>query len=432
LNSKEVYWEPHIELMSKDALRDLQLTRLRKSLAYVYERMPFYKRKFDEVKVKPEDLRKLQDLVKFPFTTKNELRTHGPPYGILAIPKENVVSFQMSSGTTGTATIYPYSRKDIELWANIVARQLVCSGVRPGDLIVNCYGYHLFTGGLGTHIGAQRLGASVIPWGAQRTEALIDTMKERKPTVIAGTPSFMYHITEVMKNIDALKDLNLRIALCGAEQWTPELRRRLNDRLGLRAHGGGARDYYGSSEMTGPGAGAECSVEEGFHFWTDHFYLEIIDGETGEPVEPGEDGEVVFTHLTREGQPLIRFKQGDLTKIIADECACGRVFPKCAQIKGRVDDMITYKGSKFYPSQIESVLLKFPEAKQEYQIIVDKSNVTSTISVKIETDNPSESLKEKIRAAFLEELIVRPDVIFVKQGELPRFEGKARRVLVKG
>ncbi len=427
-----MYWEPHIELMSKKELQALQLKRLKQTLRYVYKRVPFYKKRFDEAKVKPEDLHSLDDIKKFPFTTKEDLRKFGVPYGLLAVPRERLINFQMSSGPTGRATIYPYTRKDVELWAHVMARQLVCNGVRPGDFIMNCYGYHLFTGGPGTHLGAQRLGASILPWGAQRSEALVDALKERKPTVIAGTPSFMYHITEVMTGVDPEKDFNLRIALCGAEQWTPALRARLNERLALKAHGGGARDFYGTSEMFGPGAGGECQIEKGFHFWTDHFYLEIIDPKTGEPLPPGEEGELVFTHLTREAQPLIRFRQGDITKWDDELCECGRVFPRCSQIKGRVDDMITYKGAKFYPSQIEAVLLKFPEATQEYQIIVDRTDVTPIVKVRIETDKPSEALAERIKNSFLEELLVRPDVEFAKQGELPRYlTGKAMRVVVK-
>lgn len=417
--------------MSKNELRHLQLKRLKQILRYVYEQVPFYKKRFDAAKVKPSDLRRLGDIKKFPFTTKDDLRQHGTPYGILAVPRDRLVNFQMSSGTTGRATIYPYTRRDIELWTNVMARQMVCCGVTPGDILVNCYGYHLFTGGPGTHLGAQRLGVAVIPWGAQRTEALIEALKERRPTVIAGTPSFLYHVTEVMKDIDPEKDFDLRIALCGAEPWTHAMRARLNDRFSLRSRGGGARDYYGTSEMIGPGAGSECFAEQGIHFWTDHFYLEVVDRETGDPLPPGEEGELVFTHLTREAHPLIRFRQGDVTKVIDDTCECNRVFPRIEAIKGRADDMIIYKGAKFYPSQIEAVLLKFPEATQEYQIVVDRINATPIVTVKVETDKPSENLAARIRAAFLNELLVRPEVEFVKQGDLPRSEGKAKRVIVK-
>ncbi|MBI4257631.1 MAG: phenylacetate--CoA ligase [Thaumarchaeota archaeon] len=417
--------------MSRKEMQFLQLKRMKHVLKYVYDRVPFYKKRFDEGKVKPSDLRRLEDLRKFPFTTKDDLRQHGVPYGILAVPRARLINFQMSSGTTGRATIYPYTRRDIELWANVMARQLVCCGVRPGDIMVNCYGYHLFTGGPGTHLGAQRLGVAVIPWGAQRTEALVEALRERRATVIAGTPSFLYHVTEVMKGVDPERDFDLRVALCGAEPWTPAMRARLNERFALRSRGGGARDYYGTSEMIGPGAGSECFVEQGIHFWTDHFYLEVVDRETGEPLPPGEEGELVFTHLSREAAPLIRFRQGDVTKVLDDGCECGRVFPRIAAIKGRADDMIIYKGAKFYPSQIEAVLLKFPEAAQEYQIVVDKTGATPLVTVRVETDRADEGLEDRVRSAFLNELLVRPEVEFVKQGDLPRFEGKAKRVVVK-
>ncbi|MFQ6084770.1 MAG: phenylacetate--CoA ligase family protein [Candidatus Bathyarchaeia archaeon] len=427
------YWEPQIELMAKERFQRLQLERLRHMLKYVYERIPFYHRKFDEANVKPDDLRTLDDLQKFPFTVKDELREHGPPHGLLAVPRERLVNFQMSSGTTGVATIYPYTRSDIELWTNLIARQMTCAGVRPGDLILNAYGYHLFTGGLGTHYGAHRMGASVIPWGAGRTDALIDALRDRGATVLAGTPSYMYHISERIqeRGIDPVEELNLRIALPGAEIWSPGMRERINEGLGLRAHGGGARDYYGSSDQIGPGGGGECVFERGIHFWTDHFYLEIIDPDTGETLGPGEEGEMVFTHLTREAQPLIRFRQGDITVVDKESCECGRVFPLLSRITGRADDMVIYKGSKFWPRQVEAVLMRFPEVTGEYQIVWNKTAIPPEVYVKVESKTPTVELENRLRQAFLDELLVRPKVEFVEPGTLPRSMGKAKRLIVK-
>lgn len=426
------YWEPHIELMPKEQLQKIQLKRLKHTLRYAYERVPFYQARFREAGVKPEDLHTLQDIKKFPFTTKDDLRKYGLPHGILAVPRNQLVGFQMSSGTTGVATIYPYTRSDIELWTNVVARQLICAGVKPGDILINVYGYHLFTGGLGTHYGAKRIGASVIPWGPARTEALIEAARDRKATVIAGTPSFLYHISEVMQKIgiDAEKELNLRIALPGAEAMSEGMRKRINEGLALRAHGGGARDYYGAAEQIGPGGGGECIYERGIHLWTDHFYYEVIDPSTGEPLEPGEVGELVFTHLTREAQPLIRFRQGDITALNEEPCECGRVFPRC-KIMGRTDDTIAYKGVKFLPRQVESVLLKFPEVTSEYQIIWDKIVVPPEVYIRVESTVSTEEFKDQLRKAFLNELFVRPKVEFVEPGTLPRGTGKAKRLIIK-
>ena len=436
------YWEPYIELMTKRELQALQLKRLKRMLHYVYKNSPFYKRKFDAKKVKPDDLRSLKDITKFPFTTKEDLRLNTYPYGgsLLCVPREKIICWHMTSGTTGTPTIGPYTFKDYEVWMNVMARSYTTAGVRPGDIIMNIYGYGLFTGGMGFHQSAHLIGASVIPWGVGRTEALIKTLKDYKATVMTGTPSYQYYIAEKVKEmgLDPEKDLSLRVTIPGAEIWTELMRKRLEEALALKKHGGGARDIYGATEMTGPGPGQECIYENGFHFWTDHWYLEIIDPKTLEPVEPGEEGEMVFTHLTREGMPLIRYHQGDLTILDDEPCGCGRkAFPRCKRVRGRTDDAIHYKGVKVFPSAVQEALFKFPEIK-EYQIIVDRTKPLHDIIIKTEiasdmlnNEKMAMSLKDKIERELANTIYARPTVEFTSPGTLPRYEGKAKRVIIK-
>lgn len=426
--------------MSKNELRTLQLKRLKFMIKYVYERSEFYRHRFNENNLKPDDLKTLKDIEKFPFTSKEDLRLNSYPYGgsLLCVPREKLVCWHMTSGTTGTPTIGPYTSKDYELWMNIMARTYMTAGVKPGDIIMNIYGYGIFTGGLGFHQSAYYVGATVIPWSVGRTEALIKTLKDYKATVMTGTPSYQYYIAEKAKEIgvDPAKDLNLRITIPGAEIWTEEMRKRIEANFGLKEHGGGARDVYGSTELIGPGPGQECIYEQGFHFWSDHWYLEIIDPKTLEPVEPGEEGELVFTHLTREGMPLIRYRQGDLTILDDAPCECGRVaFPRCRRIRGRVDDAIHFKGVKIYPTAVQEALFKFPEIT-EYQIIIDKTKMPYEMTVKAEINNELladlqsvSAYKRKVERELAATLFIQPHVELVDQGTLPRYEGKAKRIL---
>ena len=318
---------------------------------------------------------------------------------------------------------------------NIMARCLVTCGVRKGDILLNIYGYGLFTGGLGFHQSSHYVGASVIPWGVGRTEALISILKDFRPTVMTGTPSYNLYIVEQMKKmgVDA-SELALRITINGAEIWTDEVRKRIEQGFGLKERGGGARNVYGATELFGPGAGIECEYENGFHFWTDHFYLELIDPETLEPVQPGEEGEMVVTTLTREGMPLVRYRMRDITAIDDSGCECGRdAFPRCMWIRSRVDDVIHYKGAKIWPSTIQETLMKFPEVL-EYQVIVDKSPTGGRFTIKLELDKRRDSTarREEIVAELRKSLIfITPHIEFVPEGSLPRYEGKAKRIIVK-
>lgn len=431
------YWEPQVETAPKKVIERLQLKRLKHMIDYVYWKSPFYGRRFREMGLHPSDVNSLDDIRKFPFTTKDDLRRHGYPYGgeFLCVPKEEVVCWHMSSGTTGVPILGGYTRHDYDVWMNLVARCYVTAGVGPGDVVMNLYGYGLFTGGLGLHESAFLVGATVIPWGTGRTQALIKSLIDFKATVMTGTPSYQYYIASLVKEmgIDVERDLHLRVTMPGAEMWTEEMRRRIEEWLGLKAKGGGARDIYGATELCGPGAGQECVYEKGFHFWIDHFLLEIIDPKTGEPVEPGEEGEMVFTSLVREATPLVRYRLGDITVLDDEPCECGRVaFPRCRRVRARTDDVIHYKGVKIVPSAIQEIILRHKEIL-EYQVVIDKSKLPYEFVVKLEvpTTQRSSTLVERVLSEFKNSLFIEPKIEIVEPGSLPRFEGKSKRVIVK-
>jgi phenylacetate-CoA ligase len=430
----DCYWEPSVELISKERLRKLQQKRLSWMLRYVYQNSRFYKRRFDEEGFKPDSFNRLEDMKRVPLTTKDDLRLHTYPYGgeFLCVPREELVFWHATSGTTGKPTIGPYTYKDYETWMNLMARCYVAAGVRKGDIVMNIYGYGLFTGGLGFHQSAAYVGATVIPWSVGRTKALIETLRDFKVTVMTGTPSYQHYICQILRQtgVDPEHDLNLRITLPGAEIWTDNMRHRIEEGLALKEHGGGARNVYGATELCGPGVGIECVHEKGFHFWTDHFFLEILDPKTLEPVEPGEEGEMVVSHLTRQGMPLIRYRMRDLTIIDDEPCECERkAFPRCCWIRGRVDDVIHFKGTKIYPSVIQQVLLEFGGI-DEYQVVVDKTVMPYQFIVKVEGKMDVAKmgiLKKELANA----LYVNPEVELMPAGSLPRFEGKANRIVVR-
>jgi len=431
------YWEPQVETAPKKVIEKLQLKRLKHMIDYVYWKSPFYGRKFREMGLHPSDVNSLEDIRKFPFTTKDDLRRHGYPHGgeFLCVPRDEVVCWHMSSGTTGVPILGGYTRRDYDTWMNLMARCYVTAGVRPGDVIMNIYSYGLFTGGLGFHESAFLIGATVIPWGTGRTQALIKSLIDFKATVMTGTPSYQYYIASLVKemSIDVERDLHLRITMPGAEMWTEEMRKRIEEWLGLKAKGGGARDIYGATELCGPGAGQECVYEKGFHFWIDHFLLEIIDPKTGEPVEPGEEGEMVFTSLVKEATPLVRYRLGDITVLDDEPCECGRVaFPRCLRVRARADDVIHYKGVKIMPSTIQEIILRHKEIL-EYQVVIDKSKLPYDFVVKLEvlSDERSPALVERILNEFKNNLFIEPKIEIVEPGSLPRFEGKSKRVVVK-
>jgi phenylacetate-CoA ligase len=430
------YWERSIERISREKLASLQRRRLKLVLKYVYERSRFYRRAFKGIKVDPADFRDTADLRKFPFTTKDDLRQHSYPYGgdFLCVPRRQLIGWHMTSGTTGRPTVGPYTMKDHLTWMNVMARTLVTAGVRPGDILLNIYGYGLFTGGLGFHQSCHLVGAAVVPWSVGRTEPMVQAIQDFKPTVMTGTPSYQLYVMETLRKngIDPAKS-SLRITIPGAEVWTEEMRQRIEQGYGLKAKGGGARNVYGATELLGPGSGQECEQENGFHFWTDQFFLEILDPETNEPVEPGEEGEMVVTTMTKEAMPLIRYRMRDLTILDDGDCACGRsAFPRCMWVTGRVDDVIHYRGTKIWPGAIQQAMFRFPEVN-DYLVEVDRSGPKGfRISVEVSSASDTPELREKIEKEMGRTLIfISPKISFVKEGALPRYEGKSKRVLLE-
>lgn len=428
------FWEPRVENMKREELKRLQLKRLKAQLRRVYDNSPFYRRRFKEAGVTPDDLKTLDDLSKFPFTTKDDLRKYGYPYGgeFLTVPMDELVGWHMTSGTTGRPTVGPYTKRDIELWTNLVARCLVAGGVTKRDIMLNIYGYGLFTGGIGLHYGAMAVGAKVIPWGVGRTEALVDLLYEWRPTVMTGTPSYQLYILETIlkKGLDPKKTA-LRITIPGAEAMTNEMLKRIDDGFGLKEKGGGPRQIYGSTELIGPGAGqaTPCTEYIGFHMWTDHFYVEIVDPKTGEPVGEEGEGEMVITHLTREAMPLIRYRQRDIIKLQYISTDCGREAFPVVQVLGRTDDVIFYKGTKIYPTAVQAALMKIPEVL-EFQVIVDKRGYEHKFIVKAEVINPTPELAEAIANEVEAVAFARPQVELVPPNTLPRWEGKSKRFVV--
>jgi phenylacetate-CoA ligase len=422
--------------MSRQELSQLQKRRLKFILKYVHEKSPFYKRAFSASKVDPTDFSDLADIRKFPFTTKDDLRQYSYPYGgdFLCVPKSQLIGWHMTSGTTGRPTVGPYTIKDHQTWMNVMARTLMTAGVRPGDVLLNIYGYGLFTGGLGFHQSCHLVGAAVLPWSVGRTEPMVQAIRDFKPTVMTGTPSYQLYVLETLRKngIDPTRT-SIRVTIPGAEVWNEEMRKRIEEGYGLKAKGGGARNVYGATELLGPGSGQECEQENGFHFWTDQFFLEVLDAETNEPVEPGEQGEMVVTTMTKEAMPLIRYRMRDLTILDDGDCGCGRnAFPRCMWITGRVDDVIHYRGTKIWPGAIQQAMFGFPEVN-DYLVEVDRSGPKGfRLSVEIRSASDTPELREKIEKEMDRTLIfISPKVSFVKEGSLPRYEGKSKRIIVE-
>jgi len=422
--------------ISRRELAQLQKRRLRFILKYVYEKSAFYRRVFKGKKVDPSDFGDLSDIRKFPFTTKDDLRQYSYPYGgdFLCVPRQQLIGWHMSSGTTGQPTIGPYTLGDHETWMNVMARTLETAGVRRGDILLNIYGYGLFTGGLGFHQSCRRVGASVIPWSVGRTEAMMQIIHDFKPTVMTGTPSYQLYVLETMRSsgIDPTES-SIRVTIPGAEVWTEQMRQRIETGFGLKKKGGGARNVYGATELLGPGTGQECEYENGFHFWTDHFYLEVLNPENDEPAGPGEQGEMVVTTLTKEAMPLVRYRLRDLTVLDESDCPCGRgAFPRCMWVTGRLDDVIHYRGAKVWPSAIQEAMFRFPEVN-DYLVEVDRTGPKGfRITAEVSSKSDAPELREKIESEVRRTLIfLAPKIEFVKEGTLPRYEGKSKRVVVE-
>jgi len=419
-----------IETAPADALRSLQLDRLRASIAQAAH-SPHYSRRFADLGLGPESIRTLDDLRRFPFTTKQDLRDTYP-FGFLVIPKDKVVRMHHSSGTTGLATAVFHSAADIDKWAELVARSLHMVGLRPGDVFQNMMSYGLFTGGLGLHYGAEKLGAFVIPIGAGNSHRQIDFMRIFQTAAIHIIPSYALALLATFEEMGVSpRDLHLRFAIGGAEPYTEGARRRLQDAWGIPFY-----NCYGLSEMQGPGVAFECP-ESGLHLWEDSYLAEIVDPESGEPVEEGKDGELVLTSLTREAMPLLRYRTRDVASFVPGLCPCGRTHRRLTRIHGRTDDMFIIKGVNIFPMQIERVLMSLPEVGHNYLILLDRDGYTDRLTVKVEVTPDLFrgevvdllQLQERIAHALRDEILVRPRIELVEPGSIPRREGKAVRVV---
>lgn len=425
-------WSPKEECMPRSSMETLQLDRLKRIVQYAYDRVPFYKKAFDDIGLKPSDIRTLKDVSRLPFTTKDDLRDNYP-YGMFAVPMKQIVRLHGSSGTTGKPTVVGYTRNDIDTWAELVARVAAEAGATDDDVAQIAFGYGLFTGAFGLHYGLERLGAAVIPMSSGNTERQIALMQDFSTTVLVGTPSYALYMAEVARNMGVdTEKLPLRLGLFGAEGSTEAMREELQKRWHIVA-----TENYGLSEIMGPGVAGECEYREGMHIAEDHFLVEIIDPVTEQPVDYGNVGELVITTLTKEGVPLIRYRTHDITSIIADKCACGRTLYRIAKIKGRTDDMLIIKGVNVFPSQIETVLMNIEEVGPHYEIIVRKKGFMDELEINIEVVDAKllehfselEALERKIKHHLKSNLLIDAKVNLVEPQTLKRFEGKARRVI---
>ena len=425
-----MYLHPEIETMTRPEIEKLQLARLQKTVQHCMN-SPFYRKRFEENNLKPEDIKTLDDLRKIPFTTKQDLRDNYP-FGLAASPLEDCVRLHSSSGTTGNPTVILHTQKDLDEWANAVARCLYMVGLRPSDIFQNSSGYGMFTGGLGFQYGAERLGMLTVPAAAGNTKRQLKFIRDFGTTALHAIPSYAARIYEVMQEmgIDPRKDTHLKTLIIGAEPHSEEQRRRIEDMLGVKAY-----NSFGMSEMCGPGVAFECQQQNGLHIWEDYYIVEIIDPETLEPVPDGEVGELVLTTINREAMPMLRYRTRDLTRILPGECPCGRHHKRLDRMKGRSDDMIILKGVNIFPIQIETVLLQFKELGTNYLITLQtgESNDEMTIEVELNqlfTDDYGrlQSLTREITRQLKDEILVTPRVKLVPRGSLPQSEGKAVRV----
>lgn len=424
-------WNETKECMSRDEMSIMQGARLSKLVKKVYHNVEFYRKKMQEIGLEPGDIKGIEDITKLPYTTKTDLRDNYP-FGLFAVPQSEIVRIHASSGTTGKATVVGYTRRDIEIWQECVARVLAQAGIGRSDIIQVAYGYGLFTGGLGLHYGAENLGATVIPQSTGNTKKLTDMMVDFGATAIACTPSYLMHIAEVIEERGLLEKIKLKAAICGAEPWTEEMRHKIENQLHIKAH-----DIYGLSEIMGPGVASDCEYHNGLHVYEDHFYPEIIHPETLDPLGENETGELVFTTLTKEGIPMIRYRTKDLTSISYDKCQCGRTLARISRFKGRSDDMLIIRGVNVFPSQVEAALLEIGETSPHYLMIVDRKNNLDTLEILVEVDEKFfsdeirqlEQLTKRIEGVIRTALGIGAKVKLVEPKTLERSMGKAKRVI---
>jgi phenylacetate-CoA ligase len=426
-------WNEEVETAPREKLRKLQLERLKRAVAHVYENVGYYRARCDQVGVKPEDLRTLEDLANFPFTTKQDLRDNYP-FGPFAVPLSDVAEIHATSGTTGKMTVTGYSKNDLKVWSEVMARVYTLAGTTQSDVIHNCLGYGLFTGGFGFHHGALEVGATVVPVSSGQTKRQLMIMQDFGCTVLVATPSYSIVLAEAAAEagLDPKKDLKLRTGLLGAEPWSEAMRAQIEEGLDLEAF-----DSYGLAEVIGPGVALECFRHEGMHISEDHFYPEIIDPSTGEPQPYGTQGELVFTTLTKEAFPLVRYRTRDRTVLNAEKCVCGRTTVRMGKVMGRTDDMLIIRGVNVFPSQIEHVLLSFAELAPQYVIYVDRPGASDVLTVEVEASDELhrqgadalQAVEAKVKAALRDTLGVSTNVSVQEPLSIQRSEGKAKRVV---
>jgi phenylacetate-CoA ligase len=427
-----MYWEKNVETIKRAKLEELQLGRLKDTISRTKKSF-YYGRVFKEKKLGVGSIRKLKDIQKFPFTTKDDLREHWP-YGFIAVPKEELVRMHSSSGTTGRATVVFHTINDIAVWTNLLARCMYMAGMRKSDVFQNMMTYGLFTGGLGFHYGAEKIGALIIPAGAGNSKRQIQLMRDFETTAIHVIPSYALHLSTVFEelNLDPREDTKVKIAFLGAEPHTEKMRKKIEEIYGYKAF-----NSYGLSEMNGPGVAFECPEQNGMHIWEDSFLVEIIDPKTLQPVADGVEGELVMTSLQKEGMPLIRYRTKDLTRIIPEPCPCGRTHRRIERFKGRTDDMLILKGVNIFPTQIEKKLMDIPGVGTNFLIILNRQGYNDDMTVKVEVDKKyfsgemkqMETLRKKIVEELKGEILITPKIDLVEPDSIPKGEGKAVRVI---
>lgn len=427
-------WNEKMECATRDEMKAIQSERLVETVKRIYHNVAYYRDKMQQAGLTPFDIEGVEDLHKLPFTTKSDLRDNYP-FGLFTVPMSEIVRLHASSGTTGKPTVVGYTRKDINMWSEVVTRSLCMAGVHKNDIVQIAYGYGLFTGGLGIHYGTENLGASVIPISGGNTQKQIQLMQDFNSSVLCCTPSYALYISDVLNEagIDPEK-LNLRVGIFGAEPWSEAMRKEIERKLKLRAI-----DIYGLSEIVGPGVSCECEYQQGMHVHEDHFIPEIIDPVTLEPVADGEVGELVFSTITKEGIPLLRYRTRDLTRLIYDKCSCGRTLVRMEKCKGRSDDMLIIRGVNVFPSQIETVLLEMSETEPHYLLIVDRENTLDTLSLMVEVQEQFfsdevrklQDLRKQITHKLESTLGLTVDVKLVEPKTIERTAGKAKRVIDK-
>ncbi len=422
------YFDRAAETMPREALAALQFERLRKTLRNAYDHVALHRERLDAARIKPEDVRSLDDLRRIPFTFKSDLRDHYP-FGLFARPVPSLARLHASSGTTGKATVVGYTKADIDNWADLMARSLQAAGARPGDMVHNAYGYGLFTGGLGAHYGAERLGATVIPVSGGGTERQIALIMDLKPRVLCATPSYTLALAEVAEKMGVdLRQSALQVGVFGAEPWSAAMRSEIEERLAIKA-----LDIYGLSEIMGPGVACECTAQAGLHGWEDHFLFEVLDPETQAPVPEGEAGELVITTLTKEALPMLRYRTRDITRVTTEPCECGRTHLRILRITGRSDDMLIIRGVNVYPSQIEAVLVGRPMIAPHYQLVVERNGNLDQVTIEVETHigiaaDAFPTISRDV-AHYIKSMVgITTRVVIKLPGEIPRSQGKAVRV----